>query len=126
MGRREKVGFAGPAQETAAVFVRIPKAEAERLDRTAFELKRTKQEIVTSLVRALPDDARGDLALGRHSFRTVESFEVLDLEQLVLLLAADAGAVRDLVERGEIPGRKIGDEWRFSRAAVLEWLGARA
>jgi excisionase family DNA binding protein len=28
-----------------------------------------------------------------------------------------------MAERGEIPARKIGDDWRFGRAALLEWLG---
>jgi hypothetical protein len=25
-------------------------------------------------------------------------------------------------ERGELPGRRIGDEWRFGREALLAWL----
>jgi hypothetical protein len=32
--------------------------------------------------------------------------------------------VRALADAGELPGRRIGDEWRFLRRAVLAWLGA--
>jgi hypothetical protein len=32
--------------------------------------------------------------------------------------------VRALADAGELPGRKIGDEWRFLRSALLAWLGA--
>jgi hypothetical protein len=31
--------------------------------------------------------------------------------------------VRALADAGNLPGRKIGDEWRFLRRAVLAWLG---
>jgi excisionase family DNA binding protein len=32
-------------------------------------------------------------------------------------------AVAELAEAGELPGRRLGGEWRFSREAVLAWLG---
>jgi excisionase family DNA binding protein len=47
---------------------------------------------------------------------------VLTLEQLGALLELDPELVRGLAEEGELPGRKLGEEWRFSRAAVLAWL----
>jgi excisionase family DNA binding protein len=28
----------------------------------------------------------------------------------------------ELAERGELPARRIGDSWRFSRRALLDWL----
>ena len=40
------------------------------------------------------------------------------------LLQVDAGAVLALAEAGDLPGRRLGGEWRFARRAVLEWLGA--
>jgi len=27
-----------------------------------------------------------------------------------------------LAEGGELPGRRIGEDWRFSRSALLAWL----
>ena len=28
----------------------------------------------------------------------------------------------ELAEKKELPGRKVGEEWRFSREAILAWL----
>ena len=55
----------------------------------------------------------------------VEEPEVLTLEQLAELLAVDEETLKELVETGEIPGRKIGPHWRFSRRAVLDWLATK-
>jgi excisionase family DNA binding protein len=54
--------------------------------------------------------------------RQVSSPEVLTAEQLAELLQLETSTVRALAARGEIPGRKLGREWRFSRRAVLDWL----
>jgi excisionase family DNA binding protein len=47
---------------------------------------------------------------------------VLTLEGAAELLQLEPDAVAELAASGELPGRRIGDEWRFSRAAVLAWL----
>jgi excisionase family DNA binding protein len=47
---------------------------------------------------------------------------VLDAAGAAELLRVDATAVVELAERGEIPARRIGDAWRFSRGALLDWL----
>lgn len=67
-------------------------------------------------------DALKGAPVGRHQFTPVQELEVLTLEQLAELLSLDADSVQGLAEAGEIPGRKLGEEWRFSRAAVLAWL----
>jgi excisionase family DNA binding protein len=116
------IGFA-PKQETTAVFVRVPVAQAATLDRVAFELKLPKREIVGLLLSAL-DTEQGRLMLGRSELLPPqdEQAEVLTDEQLAELLQVDLDTVRDLARRGKLPGRRVGREWRFSRAAVLEWL----
>ena len=68
-------------------------------------------------------DALKGAPVGRHEFTPVHELEVLTLEQLAALLELDVEAVRGLAEQGDIPGRKLGEHWRFSRAAILEWLG---
>jgi excisionase family DNA binding protein len=68
-------------------------------------------------------DALQGAPVGRHSFAPAHELEVLTLEQLATLLELDVELVRGLAEAGEVPGRKLGDEWRFSRAAILTWLG---
>ena len=50
------------------------------------------------------------------------SLEVLDLDEAALLLRVRPEVVRELAEAHRIPARRVGDTWRFSRAALLEWL----
>jgi excisionase family DNA binding protein len=102
--------------ETAAIFARVPKASAEKLERLSYELKQPKQAVIAGLLARYPESGE----VGRYSFH---ASEVLTLEQLAELLQLDVEMARGLAETGELPGRKLGDEWRFSREAVLAWLG---
>jgi excisionase family DNA binding protein len=126
--------------DTAALFVRLPLEEAEKLDRFAFERRIPKRDVVRRLVAErldgadvlwhrpappftmpLPPDA--EVVVGRADFVPAPAAEVLTIEQAAELLQTDADAVRALADAGELPGRKISDEWRFLRRAVLAWLG---
>jgi excisionase family DNA binding protein len=107
-----------PERPTSPLFVRIPRAEAERLDRASFELKRPKQELVAEAIRTL-EVRRPPVGFARPS---PGQSEVLTTAQLAELLQVDEEAVRALARRGGLPGRKIGRDWRFSRGAVLAWL----
>lgn len=110
---------------TSPLFVRLPAADAERLDRAAFELKRPKQELVAEALRAL-DLPKGSVRFGfAQPGSEPAAPDVLTTEQLAELLQVESETVQDLARSGELPGRKIGREWRFSRAAVLAWLGER-
>ena len=73
-----------------------------------------------------PIPTSADVVVGRADFVPAEAAEVLTVEQAAELLQTDPEAVRALADAGELPGRKIGDEWRFLRRAVLAWLGAAA
>jgi excisionase family DNA binding protein len=121
-----------------ALFVRIPAAEAEKLHRAADFLRTPKRELITKMVAHFdPEDpvwtrevsgpeasgVEAEWTVGRHSFRPAEAPEVLTPAQLAELLQVDVETVVELAERQELPGRKVGEEWRFSRAAVLTWLG---
>jgi excisionase family DNA binding protein len=131
---------------TRAVFVRIPAADADRLDRAAFELKTPKRDLITTLVSRYvrPDDPAAlaalrpageerrrvvvetddnTLTVGRHAFQAAAPLEVLTLAQVADLLQVPEAAAAELAETGELPGRRVGEDWRFSRAAVLAWLG---
>ena len=44
-----------PKPQTTGLFVRIPHSAAEKLDRAAFELKTSKQELVTGLLARYVD-----------------------------------------------------------------------
>jgi excisionase family DNA binding protein len=130
-------------REMAALFVRLPVEQAEKLDRAAFELKVPKQQLVNALLegfsasqlarlpgvesgrrRVLVESEVDTMGVGSHSFRPFEPTEVLSPAEVADLLQVDDSVVQELAEAGELPGRKIGGEWRFARTAVLEWLGA--
>jgi excisionase family DNA binding protein len=106
-------------EPTSPLFVRLPAASAEKLSRAAFELKTPKRELVTDLVdRYLGVE---DVLVGRAATER-RGPDVLTVEQLAELLQVDDKTVRALAAKGELPGRKLGRHWRFSRQAVLDWL----
>ena len=123
-----------PDDDRRPLFVRLPQAQAERLDRAAFERRTSKQDLVSDLVSRYLDDgtrrvtveATDDtLSVGRASFLPSDPPEVLTLDEAADLLIVPAHEVRKLADKGELPGRQIGGEWRFTRRALLDWLGSR-
>lgn len=48
--------------------------------------------------------------------------EVLTANEAALLLRLDEATLLNLAQTGQVPGRRVGNEWRFSRAALLGWL----
>ncbi len=130
---------------TAALYVRLPHREATKLDRAAEALSTNKKTIVTSLVSRYvdPDSPTGldalrssleparrvtinmpdeGIAVGHHAFTPSPLPDVLTPAQAADLLQVDEDEVVALAEAGTLPGRRIGDQWRFSRPALIEWL----
>jgi excisionase family DNA binding protein len=66
------------------------------------------------------------MRVGHHRFTPAPAPEVLTLEEAAELLRVDVDALRSWAESGEVPGRRLGDDWRFRRDALLDWLGAAA
>lgn len=70
----------------------------------------------------------GNLSLTRDRADTEEKAmeaatrEILNVDQTAEFLGFHPYTVREKARLGEIPGRKVGREWRFSRTALLEWL----
>jgi excisionase family DNA binding protein len=131
-----------PAPE-GALFVRLPVTAVEKLDRAAGALGIRKKDLVAGLVTRYVDpdsdrglDALGALATqraagelreagfarGSYSFRAYEPPEVMNAEQAAQFLQIDDSVVLELAEAGKLPARKLGAAWRFSRAALVEWL----
>ena len=48
--------------------------------------------------------------------------EVMTAAQAAAFLQIEEGAVIELAAAGKLPGRRLGSEWRFSRAAIVAWL----
>jgi excisionase family DNA binding protein len=139
-----------PAAPEGALFVRLPATAVDKLHRAAEALGMRKKDLVAGLVSKYvdPDSRQGRSLLGAlsthkialglaapadtrgsYSFQPYEPAmppEVLDVEQAGDFLQIDAALVLEMAESGQLPGRKLGADWRFSRAALLAWLAAPA
>jgi excisionase family DNA binding protein len=129
----------------SALFVRLPAAAVDKLDRAAEALGMRKKDLVAGLVTKYvdPDSQRGLSALGSlsshkvtvdrgpaipargsYSFQPYDPPEVMNAEQAGEFLQIDQAVVTQMAESGKLPGRKLGAAWRFSRAALVAWLSA--
>jgi excisionase family DNA binding protein len=131
--------------DRSPLFVRLTSEQAGRLDRAAAAVPAHKKDLIGGLVDRYvnPESADGIAALreltgagrrvtvelggdgpvvGHAEFRPAPVLEVLDAAQAAELMAVDEAAIVELAERGDLPGRRIGGTWRFSRRALLDWL----
>src|SRR3954454_3234521 len=121
-------------EKKTALYVRLPQSHADKLDRVAFELKVSKQDLVAGLVEDMKiapgftrrrtevvevDDTP---VVGRATFLPSGPPEVLTLPEAADLLQVEPGVVEAMAEAGELPGRRLGDDWRFARVGLLRWL----
>src|ERR1700745_2273470 len=115
--------------DETALFVRIPSEHAAKLHRAADALGAPKRELISRLVAQYvnPDDPTALSALGSpraggtggpHPLRPASELEILTPAQLSGLLQVEEEVVLELAEEGDLPGRKVGEEWRFSREAI--------
>ncbi len=114
------------------LYVRLPKLEAQRLDEVAHRLGRSKQDLIAKLVASLGEadtlrrvtvETTADhLTVGHAEFRPYDPPDVMTTQQLAGWLQVEEATIDKLAEAGELPGRKLGAEWRFAREAVIAWL----
>jgi len=135
------------APPESALYVRLPAAAADKLDRAAEALGLRKKDIVAGLVSKYVDpDSRqglgalgslssrkvtldldqGGARLGSYSFQSYDPPEVMNGQQAAQFLQIDEATVIEMADLGEIPGRKLGAVWRFSRMALVAWLSTPA
>ena len=126
-----------------ALFVRLPTRAFEKLDRAADALGVRKKDLIAGLVSRYvdPDSRRGlhelsamashrvtvdsgpaEPTVGSYSFHPYDPPEVMNAAQAGQFLQLSEAAVTELAEAGELPGRKLGKAWRFSRVALVAWL----
>lgn len=118
------------SEPTRAIYVRMPDTLARKLDQAAERLGISKRDVVAALVNDHLDVAGDDLFLGLVTGRARQpgtaapnaASEVLTLEDAAGLLRAEPGDVLALIEAGDLPARRLGQDWRLSRTAVLAWL----
>jgi hypothetical protein len=126
-----------------ALFVRLPTTAVDKLDRAAEALGMLKKDLVAGLVSKYvdPDSRRGlsalgalssrkvtvgfaepTSALGSYSFQAYDPPEVMNAAQAGQFLQIEEAVVVAMAEQAQLPGRKLGAVWRFSRAALVAWL----
>lgn len=50
--------------------------------------------------------------------------EILNIEEAAQLLGVSVKTFNKVLHSQDIPARKIGREWKFSRQALIDWVGA--
>ncbi|MBM4015232.1 MAG: helix-turn-helix domain-containing protein [Planctomycetes bacterium] len=50
--------------------------------------------------------------------------EILNLDEAAAYLGVSTKTFQKVLREGEMPGRKVGREWKFSRKALEAWIGA--
>jgi excisionase family DNA binding protein len=120
------------AVDQVPLYVRLNANNARLLEQAAATSGRSKRRLIEDAVEHHLGD--GGLVVGRAELledapeilsRTAAP-EILSLEEAAGLLRVDPDALRAAATRGEVPGRRIGEEWRFAGAALLAWLGSAA
>ena len=146
MSKKKPPALPPPPSPEGALFVRLPATAVGKLDRAAEALGMRKKDLVAGLVSRYvdPDTRQGLSALsalgslatnpravdlawaeparGSYSFQPYDPPEVMNAEQAGAFLQIEEAAVVEMAEAGELPGRKLGAGWRFSRAALVSWL----
>lgn len=106
--------------------MRLPANAAEKLHRAAEETGLRKKDIVASLLsKHLGEPMQPVQTMGSYSFHPYDEPsppEVMGPEQVAHFLKSDVATVIEMAEAGNLPGRKLGKDWRFSRAALMAWL----
>jgi excisionase family DNA binding protein len=104
------------SEDRVPLFVRVPREQSAALERLVGTTGRRKQHLVSQMLA-------DQLAVGRAEVLRPDGTEqVLTLEEAAALLRVPVETVRARALAGELPGRAFGEEWRFSRAALLGWL----
>ena len=50
--------------------------------------------------------------------------EILNIDEAAELLGVSVKTFNKVLHTEHIPGRKIGREWKFSRRALIDWVGS--
>src|SRR5690242_11024186 len=59
------------------------------------------------------------------AYNALMAQEDFDIDRLAAYLHLSPAAVTKLAERGKIPARRVGGDWRFSAAEIHHWLENR-
>ncbi len=51
--------------------------------------------------------------------------EILDVAGAAELLGVSTRTIYNMVKCGELPAKKVGKEWRFSRRTLINWISGK-
>ena len=60
----------------------------------------------------------------RHERRAEPTREILNIDEAADLLGVSIKTFNKVLHSQDMPARKIGREWKFSRRALIEWVGS--
>lgn len=49
--------------------------------------------------------------------------EILNIDSAAAFLGVSVKTFSKVLREGDVPGRKVGREWKFSRQALIDWVG---
>ncbi|HEX8102078.1 MAG TPA: helix-turn-helix domain-containing protein, partial [Solirubrobacteraceae bacterium] len=96
------------------LYVRLAADPARALEEAVAQTGKSKRQIVEDAVSE-------HLTVGRVALQE-KAPEVLTAPEAAALLRVAEADLIGAAEAGELPGRRIGAEWRFSREALLAAL----
>jgi len=111
------------SKKETALYVKLPAAAGDKLERASESLGVTKKDLVAGLVDKYLDP--GAPRMGTYSFQAYDASEppeVMTAEQAAQFLQIDEKLVLEMAEANKLPGRRLGKVWRFSRTALVQWL----
>jgi excisionase family DNA binding protein len=108
--------------EKTALFVRIPAASAKKLEQHAKREGRSKQDIVANLILQALQKPPITSSTPSPDVSPPETPEIMTLAELSVYLRVDENELQQKVNAGELPVRRFGEEWRFSRQAIDHWM----
>jgi len=50
--------------------------------------------------------------------------DILNIDGAAALLGVSVKTFSKVLRQGDVPGRKVGREWKFSRQALIDWIGS--
>ncbi|MFN0243910.1 MAG: helix-turn-helix domain-containing protein [Planctomycetota bacterium] len=56
--------------------------------------------------------------------RRLPDREILNIDEAALLLGVSVKTFNKVLHTEDMPARKIGREWKFSRRALIDWVGS--
>ncbi len=111
------------------LYVRLSADPNRRLAKAAAASGLSKRRLVEDAVREHISDE--GLVVGHASPLSdgpmpepprAQTPEVLTLSEAASLLRVDEHDLEQAAQRGDVPGRRIGSQWRFSATALRAWL----